>query len=1014
MVGGHVGSRHDAAGHHDRRRTDRDRRRGDARITFSSEPGATFECKLDGAAYASCTSPASYTDLTNGAHDFAVRATDAAGNVDPTPATAGWIVTPRNAGLSIGLSGPDEVAVDDGKYTPDPFEVRATVRNPGDADATAANVTLYLPAGLEFAPGSPAAARPLGTLQARGQRVVTWSVRAAGVSTDRTLSYLATVSATNVTTRPSARRDIRVPALFGIRDFEPSRGGNAGPVTVDVLGSKFEPGATVKIGDVTGRATRLVSQDQIRATFDLTGQGSGALPVTVASPDGTRTVAAKQFTVVDGGRAVPTLTVLMRPEFPIRVGQARAATPFTVCLSNDGLVDLKAAVRVTGTVGNSLGATAPTSEAGESEGTGPLGLNFAFETSTGSASATVYYNVPPQGLHTSSGSFSAPGVSREGSVNDNCSALRTAVEQASIAYDYASEALRYAIGGVVNGCGELILSLAYPAIAAAFSGGIASGVVIAAWIADDRFNTGPGCISALTNFAGRFFDAGIADLKYTDVLGRWLKCVEPGPNDPSDPNDPNPQDPNPNDPNPNNPNPNNPNPSNPNPNNPNPQDPNPNNPNPNNPSNPKPGAFPPPVPPGSGATRPRRLRAFDPNDKYGAAGSGVRRYVQGTDRLIYDVVFENLPTATAPAQEVVVADQLDPKKVDLSTFTLGPITFGSRTVPVPPGRSQFATDVDLRPARDLILRINAGIDQATGLVTWRFLSLDPATMLPTEDALAGFLPPNKTSPEGQGEVLFFVRPRAGLPSRTEIRNRARIVFDTEAPIDTPYWLNTIDRTRPTSKVRKLAKTHRKTRFRVRWAGSDPKGAGVSTYNVYVSEDDGRYRPWLLGTRKKTAIFRAHPGTRYRFHSLASDKVGNVERAPKKSDAATGVRIASRITSMRIRARTFKAVPMKAPTATGKPGTIPFGALATFRMNGPAKVALFIERGSRCSSGRCRAYRRLGGTLSTPGRTGTNFYALSGRLRKRQLAPGRYLLVAVPRNRYGLRGPAVRSSFRIVK
>ena len=64
-----------------------------ATIAFSAtESGATFECSLDAGAFMPCTSPASYAGLTNGEHTVAVRARDAAGNVDASPAVATWFV----------------------------------------------------------------------------------------------------------------------------------------------------------------------------------------------------------------------------------------------------------------------------------------------------------------------------------------------------------------------------------------------------------------------------------------------------------------------------------------------------------------------------------------------------------------------------------------------------------------------------------------------------------------------------------------------------------------------------------------------------------------------------------------------------------------------------------------------------------------------------------------------------------------------------------------------------------
>ncbi len=66
----------------------------DTSASFSfvgSETDSTLECSLDGAGFTACVSPKDY-DVANGSHTFSVRAEDAAGNADTTPASRTWTV----------------------------------------------------------------------------------------------------------------------------------------------------------------------------------------------------------------------------------------------------------------------------------------------------------------------------------------------------------------------------------------------------------------------------------------------------------------------------------------------------------------------------------------------------------------------------------------------------------------------------------------------------------------------------------------------------------------------------------------------------------------------------------------------------------------------------------------------------------------------------------------------------------------------------------------------------------
>jgi hypothetical protein len=59
----------------------------------------TFQCSVDGGIYEPCASPFSTSTLSVGSHIFAVRAVDALGNFDPTPASYTWTIEDELTGL---------------------------------------------------------------------------------------------------------------------------------------------------------------------------------------------------------------------------------------------------------------------------------------------------------------------------------------------------------------------------------------------------------------------------------------------------------------------------------------------------------------------------------------------------------------------------------------------------------------------------------------------------------------------------------------------------------------------------------------------------------------------------------------------------------------------------------------------------------------------------------------------------------------------------------------------------
>ena len=290
---------------------------------------------------------------------------------------------------------------------------------------------------------------------------------------------------------------------------------------------------------------------------------------------------------------------------------------------------------------------------------------------------------------------------------------------------------------------------------------------------------------------------------------------------------------------------------------------------------------------GAGACNPFSIffvQSADPNEKTGIRRLTAENYVT-RGNLLYGISFENQPSATAPAQDVVVTDQIDTSTLDITTLELGQVSFGDTIIAVPPGLKSYATQVDLRPSKDLLVNVSGSLNQQSGLLTWTFHSLDPFTRQTPTNALAGFLPPNILGTEGAGKVLFTISPKSSVTFGTQIRNKARIVFDLNAPIDTNEWLNTIDDSLPTSSVTSLGATQNTLTFPVSWTGTDT-GSGIADYSVFVSDNGGPFTLWQNRTIARTASFTGQIGHLYGFYSVAQDNAPNLELAPLTPDTTT--------------------------------------------------------------------------------------------------------------------------------
>jgi len=130
-----------------------------ASFTFGSdEAGVSYEAQLDGAAFVPVANPTTYTGLSLGSHTVNVRARDAAGNVDASPASYAWVVVPATVMPSISSftpgSGPagTSVVLTGSNFTGTTAVAFNGINASGFMVNSSTQITVTVPAGASTGP----------------------------------------------------------------------------------------------------------------------------------------------------------------------------------------------------------------------------------------------------------------------------------------------------------------------------------------------------------------------------------------------------------------------------------------------------------------------------------------------------------------------------------------------------------------------------------------------------------------------------------------------------------------------------------------------------------------------------------------------------------------------------------------------------------------------------------------------------------------------------------------------
>ena len=261
--------------------------------------------------------------------------------------------------------------------------------------------------------------------------------------------------------------------------------------------------------------------------------------------------------------------------------------------------------------------------------------------------------------------------------------------------------------------------------------------------------------------------------------------------------------------------------------------------------------------------------------------------------LPYSIEFMNDSSASRHVAEVRIVTELD-DALDSVLFRLGDMQIGDIAIDVPENVGMFQREFDFTATRGFLLRVSAGVDIESGIVTWLFQAIDPETRVLIQNPAIGLLPPNNANGDGAGFVSYTVQARPDIAvTGTEINSQARIFFDGMAPQETSLHTVPVDAVPPTTTFTAALMTSESSGdadqsqwednsvfHEIKWSAEDDAlGSGFHHVTVYVSTDGGIYRIWQRqeATSSGTLVHEGIEGHDYEFLVLATDNAGNQEK-----------------------------------------------------------------------------------------------------------------------------------------